>query len=460
MFVTEQEIIPDLVSVAEASKTLSVTEQQVRRLAISGKIQGKKISGAWVLSGDSVKALATASGTLVSPSPKTRRKQGSSMKVLSFFSGAMGLDLGLELAGLETILTCEFDKWSRETIKKNRPELPVLGDIWHHNAESVREAAGLSSTEEIDVIAGGPPCQAFSTAGNRKGFEDTRGNVFLHFIDLAIELQPRYLILENVRGLLSAAMKHRPHSERTEDRPLLEDEQPGGALRHIVRNLKAKGYGVSFNLYNAANYGAPQTRERVVMICTRDASAVPYLPPTHSDDELFGLRPWRTFRDATHDLVESEMHSLNFPEDRLHFYRMLGPGQYWKHLPEELQKEALGNSYYSGGGKTGFLRRLAWDRPAPTLVTHPAMPATDLAHPTELRPLSIEEYKRIQAFPDHWEILGPLVQQYKQVGNAVPVPLGEAVGKQIIAHALGKAPKAPAGFKFSRYKNTSDQDFV
>jgi DNA (cytosine-5)-methyltransferase 1 len=139
---------------------------------------------------------------------------------------------------------------------------------------------------------------------------------------------------------------------------------------------------------------------------------------------------------------------------------MLGPGEYWKHLPEALQKEALGNSYYSGGGKTGFLRRLAWDKPSPTLVTHPAMPATDLGHPVELRPLSIQEYKRVQGFPDSWELQGPLLQQYKQVGNAVPIPLGRAVGLQLIAHSNGRPLSSPEGFKFSRYRETNDVEFL
>jgi DNA (cytosine-5)-methyltransferase 1 len=119
--------------------------------------------------------------------------------------------------------------------------------------------------------------------------------------------------------------------------------------------------------------------------------------------------------------------------------------KYWKYLPEELQREALGKSYFSGGGKTGFLRRLAWDKPSCTLVTAPNMPATDICHPTERRPLSIEEYKRIQQFPDHWEVCGSLKDQYRQIGNAVPVGLGEAVGRAILRHMAGE-PEYPPPF--------------
>ncbi|MDG2496846.1 MAG: DNA cytosine methyltransferase [Aquiluna sp.] len=438
-----------------------MSEQRIRGLAATGQLEASKVGGSWVLSSASVEELGRQKGLIAPEHKPGRPKHEGSLKVLSFFTGAMGLDLGLEEAGLETILACEFDKWSRATISTNKPEIPLLGDVWNCTPDSIREAAGLTENDDIDVIAGGPPCQAFSTAGNRQGFEDVRGNVFLHFIDLAMQLTPKYLVLENVRGLLSAALKHRPMNQRNGAHPPLTDEEsPGGALKHIVERIRAHGYSVSFNLYNAANFGAPQTRERVILICSRNGKKVPYLKPTRSDNSEFGLPAWKTFEQAVGDLDSIEHSHINFPEARLRYYRMLGPGEYWKHLPAELQKEALGNSYFSGGGKTGFLRRLAWDKPSPTLVTHPAMPATDLAHPVELRPLSIQEYKRIQEFPDSWALQGPLLQQYKQVGNAVPIPLGKAVGLQLIAHSKGEPLLAPVNFKFSRYKATSDADFL
>lgn len=457
----ETKSIPELLSVSDASRLLQLSEQRVRGLLSTGQLEGSKIGHSWAVLKESVDSLAMRKGLLSPLATNTSVENNGKLKVLSFFTGAMGLDLGLEAAGLETVLACEFDKWSRETIASNRPELPLLGDVWNCTPEMVRASAGLNADEEIDVIAGGPPCQAFSTAGNRKGFEDVRGNVFLHFVDLAIQLRPRYLVLENVRGLLSAALKHRPINQRGVGfDPLTPEEIPGGALKFIVEKIKSAGYSVSFNLYNSANFGAPQTRERVILICARDGSKVPYLQPTNSDNTEFGLPAWRTFKEAVSDLKESEQVYIKFPEDRLKYYRLLGPGEYWKNLPEELQKEAMGNSYYSGGGKTGFYRRLDWNKPSPTLVTHPAMPATDLAHPQELRPLSIAEYKRIQGFPDEWDLQGPILQQYKQVGNAVPIPLGQAVGRTILDHANGRQVTINPGFKFSRYRGTSDVEFL
>jgi DNA (cytosine-5)-methyltransferase 1 len=387
-------------------------------------------------------------------------KKSKELTSLSFFSGCLGLDLGLEKAGIHQLLACDFDKHCRNTIATNKPDMPVIDDIQKYEADDIRKLVGLKKNQRPTLIVGGPPCQAFSTAGKRQAFSDPRGNVFLKYIQLIEELQPDYAVIENVRGLLSAAMKHRPHEQRTiNDPPLSKEEMPGGALDFVISWLERIGYTISFNLYNSANYGVPQVRERVILIAARNGKKVPYIRPTHSDDPSFGLPEWTTFRQAVKGLKEKDMTHLNFPEDRLKYYRMLKDGQYWKHLPtEELKLEAMGNSYYSGGGKTGFYRRIAWDKPSPTLVTSPIMPATDLAHPEKDRPLSIQEYKRVQMFPDNWILTGSLTEQYKQVGNAVPVGLGEAVGRTLIDHLNGvKYDKDEfEGFPYSRYKNTHD----
>lgn len=369
----------------------------------------------------------------------------------------MGLDLGLEKAGIKTILASEIDPATRDTIKTNRPDITLIKDIRDYDASSIRALLGLSKDSEIDVVFGGPPCQAFSTAGKRQAFDDARGNVFLKFIDLILDLHPRYAVIENVRGLLSAPLVHRPHSQRGNGfAPLNPEEEPGGALFFILTKLRAKGYAVSFNLYNAANFGSPQIRERVVVMCSRDGSKLPYLVPTHSSEERFGLKPWRTLRQALRRLPK-KCDYVEFPPKRLRFYRMLREGQNWRNLPKELQQDALGNSFFAGGGKTGFLRRLAWDKPAPTLVTHPAMPATDLAHPEEDRPLSIQEYKRIQEFPDSWKVCGSLIDQYRQIGNAVPTSLGAAIGRLLLAHDAGKEGRRFYDFPYSRYIGTNEE---
>ena len=137
---------------------------------------------------------------------------------------------------------------------------------------------------------------------------------------------------------------------------------------------------------------------------------------------------------------------VNFPKSRLKYYRKLKEGQNWRNLSLKLQKEALGKSFYLGGGKTGFLRRLAWNKPSPTLVTDPMMPATDLGHPVEDRPLSIQEYKRIQEFPDNWKLSGNLRNQYKP-----EIAMGPS-GILIPENIINKPPTAELR------ENQTDQD--
>lgn len=449
------------ISVKEAALFLGISSQRTRTLCRNGELKSEKFGNSWVIDEKSLKkyGLKTSHNIAEDHPAYNVTKSGARKPIaLSFFSGAMGLDLGVEKAGFDIRLACEVDKFCRQTIALNKPDMALLGDIWDYDANDICKAAQVSAKDDIDLIMGGPPCQAFSTAGKRKGFNDERGNVFLKYLELALELKPRYFVIENVRGLLSCPMDHRPHNQRGSEFPdLSEDELKGGALNFILNRLKKSGYGYSFNLYNSANFGTPQIRERVIIICSRDGSTPPFLSPTHSENGEHGLSKWKPFKSAVKNIKEH--HHLNFPEKRLKYYRLLKPGQNWKNLPADLQKEAMGKSYNCGGGKTGFLRRLAWDKPSPTLVTHPAMPATDLAHPEEDRPLSIEEYKGVQELPNNWELAGPLVQQYKQVGNAVPLSLGQAVGNLII-NLMGKNKmNVIQGFKYSRYKNTSHYEW-
>lgn len=446
------------ITVAQAAARLGVSVQRVRSLCREGVLDARKVGNMWLIDGGSAHVYGLSSSHCLAQDQASRQSRSRKPIALSFFSGAMGLDLGIERAGFDIRLACEFDKYCRQTIALNRPEIALIGDIEQYTADDVLRYAGLTSETDVDLVVGGPPCQAFSTAGRRSAFNDQRGNVFLTFLETALSIRPKYLVIENVRGLLSCPMSHRPHGLRGSAYPDLSlDEQPGGALNFVLSTIERAGYGYSFTLYNAANFGTPQVRERVVIVCARDGSKPPYLTPTHAEGAAHGLRPWKTFRQAVAGVERH--HHLSFPEKRLRYYRMLSEGQNWRALPEELQREALGRSFFAGGGKTGFLRRLAWDKPSPTLVTHPAMPATDLAHPEEDRPLSVEEYKRLQEFPDNWELAGPLIQQYKQVGNAVPGGLGMAIGTLVRQLLDGNEISPIAGFTYSRYKNTSDRDW-
>ena len=447
------------ITIKDAAKQLNISEQRIRTLCRTEKLEARKIGNSWVIKESSLERHALKASNKVAEDHHAYKVNQKKPIALSFFSGAMGLDIGIERAGFDIRLVCEIDKFCRQTIALNKPNAALLSDINDYSADDIRNAAKLTSFDDIDLIVGGPPCQAFSTAGKRKGFNDDRGNVFLKYLELCLELQPKYFVIENVRGLLSCPMDHRPHDQRGNEFPnLKEDELKGGALNFIISRLESSGYGYSFNLYNSANFGTPQVRERIIIICSRDNKKPPFLVPTHSQDESYGLPKWNTLKKCISNIKEH--HHLNFPEKRLKYYKLLKAGQNWKDLPIDLQKEAMGKSFYSGGGKTGFLRRLAWDKPSPTLVTHPAMPATDLAHPTENRPISVQEYKRIQEFPDSWDLAGPIIQQYKQIGNAVPISLGYAVGNLIYKLLNDIEIIEPKNFKYSRYNFTSDTEWT
>lgn len=440
-----------------ASSILGITTQAVRKSIKDGRLKAEKFGSNWMIDEDQLSKSPKKTG--VEDRIGKKKKSSTKLNALSFFSGAMGLDIGLEKAGVNVMLACEFDKASRETIVANEKSIGLIGDILSYSTSDILKHAGLKKKSEVDLIVGGPPCQAFSTAGKRKGFGDPRGNVFLKYLQVIEEIRPRYAVIENVRGLLSSKLEIETDDASSYNITEQMRHVPGSSLIYIMRRLEHAGYRVKFNLYNSANFGVPQIRERVVIICTRDKEPVPYLKPTHAEKGSGDLLPWQTFEDAVRGLGSNKEH-LMFSEKRSRFIAMLKPGQYWKHLPAHLHGEAMGNSLHLGGGKTGFYRRLSWDRPSPTLVTHPAMPATELAHPTELRPLSVEEYKRIQQFPDEWILCGRLVDKYRQIGNAVPVGLGQAIGRAIISHSRGQSVKEMIDFKYSRYVKTSTEEFT
>lgn len=386
--------------------------------------------------------------------------QTNDYSYLSFFSGALGLDIGLERAGLQPLAVNEFDPVACETIRANRKHLRLY-DF------DIRRLSSTFLCQDLDIhrgelfaIVGGPPCQAFSTAGRRMGLNDDRGNVFLHFIHLILELQPKYAIFENVRGLLSAPLRHRPHELRGEGNPALEDdEKPGGALLNILNLLEQGGYATTFTLYNSANYGVPQVRERLIFFASRDGSAVPFIPPTHNQLRKHGLPRWKTVRDAIGALSYDNDECGKFPEKRLKYFEMLKAGQNWRDLPDTLKKEAMGESWYAGGGKTGFYRRLDWNKPSPTLVTRPTMPATALCHPDALRPISVKEYAAIQTFPSTYAFAGKTDDKYRQIGNAVPPRFAEAIGNHIIKFDQGELSDLRFSQKLSRYVGTDHESW-
>lgn len=325
-------------------------------------------------------------------------------RVLELFAGAGGLAVGMENAGLTCEALNEIDKFACATLRKNRPNWKVLeGDIKHFDFTDYRG--------KVDIVTGGFPCQAFSYAGKKLGLADARGTLFYEFARVLKEINPPICIGENVRGLLS--------------------HDNGKTLEGMISILDEVGYNVvPVNILKAINYKVPQKRERLILVGVRKDIDVKYEYP----------KPYKKIYTLKDALRKGELFDCNvptsigakYPQSKKCVLDLVPPKGYWRDLPLEIQKEFMGGSFYLGGGKTGIARRIGWDEPCLTLTCSPAQKQTERCHPDETRPFTVREYARIQTFPDDWEFVGSLAQQYKQIGNAVPVNLGREIGFSII----------------------------
>ena len=370
----------------------------------------------------------------------------SKRHLISFFSGALGLDLGLEKAGFVLKAAVECNQIAVQTIRNNSKLLKgkrfVIVDKTlsptnvNEICKEILKRTRLKKTPPY-LLAGAPPCQPFSTAGKRASMQDSRSCGFEIFLQAVDILRPKFFVIENVKGILSAAKIHRPLAERGPGFPKLKpSEEHGSAFRDLLDNIndlcQRVGYCVSWGTVNSADYGSPQVRERVVLIGSLDGYFV-WPRPTHSKDGKDNMKRWVTLRTGLKGLNEQYPAYKAFNAEVSDYLELIPEGGNWRDLPESLRADAIGGAYNSWGGRSGFLRRLSWDKPAPTITNNPKTKATMLCHPTETRPLSMRECAKIQQFPNNWDFSGSLAQQYMQIGNATPVTLGEAIGRAIIA---------------------------
>lgn len=334
---------------------------------------------------------------------------------IELFAGAGGLALGFEQAGIHAVLLNEWDKDACQTLRNNRPEWSVQeGDIAHLDFKPYHH--------KVDILSGGFPCQAFSYAGKKMGFEDTRGTLFFEFARAVQEVQPKVFVGENVRGL----MRH----------------EGGRTLNAMKCILEEMGYLlVEPKVLNASYYNVPQKRERLLLIGVRadlypkTTLAPSFLWPEPTDTPLplkEALKGGKLY-----PLPVPDSQGQKYPPKKAEVLKLVPPGGYWRDLPPEIQMAYMKKSFYMGGGKTGIARRLSWHEPSLTLTCSPAQNQTERCHPEETRPLTIREYARIQTFPDDWIFSGTMTSQYKQIGNAVPVNLAFAVAKSVI-HLLNQ----------------------
>ncbi len=352
--------------------------------------------------------------------------------VISLFSGAMGLDIGLQKAGLNVKIGQDFDAACVRTIQENGHRV-ITGDIRSITPQDILSAVNLDIGEPF-LVCGGPPCQPFSTAGKRLGINDPRGSLFMDFIRMIDYIRPRFFIMENVKGLMSAPLRHIPHANRTSC-DASGEEKLGTVLEVVLGEFYRLGYKTVYGILDAVNYGVPQFRERFVLIGSRDHEDI-FLPiPTHFQFHQDCQYRWRALSEAIADLENAPGECAGFGEERTRLLALVPEGGNWRDLPPDLIEQAMGGAYRSGGGKVGFYRRLTYSQPAPTLVTSPIQKASMLCHPKFNRPLSVREYARIQQFPDDWRFTGTTSAKYRQIGNAVPIGLAKAIGQAILSVA-------------------------
>lgn len=397
----------EYLTISETAKLLNKSTKTLRRWDEEGKLSAVRepMSNYRVYRKNDVETLfADFLQTDVRETISNFVEPENEYKVLELFAGAGGLAVGMEKAGLKCVALNEIDKHACATLRNNRPKWNVLeGDI--------KNFIFSEYYNQVDVVTGGFPCQAFSYAGKRLGFEDARGTLFYEFARVIKEVNPPICIGENVKGLLN--------------------HDNGKTLQGMISILDEIGYNVvPVQVLKAINYKVPQKRERLILVGIRKDIDLKYEYP----------KPYKKIYNLSDalkkgELFESNVHKSSgakYPESKKSVLDLVPPKGYWRDLPIDIQKDFMGASFYLGGGKTGMARRIGWDEPCLTLTCSPAQKQTERCHPDETRPFTVREYARIQTFPDDWQFSGPMAQQYKQIGNAVPVNLGREVGYSII----------------------------
>lgn len=397
-------------SISEAAEMLGKSKETLRRWDREGKLSAVRepMSNYRVYKADQLQIFDELD--LINKDAQETDNSATPLQdygVLELFAGAGGLAIGLEQAGLKCVALNEMDKSACKTLRENRPQWNVLeGDIKNHDFSEYKGKA--------DIVTGGFPCQAFSYAGKQLGLEDARGTLFYEFARVVQEVQPAMCVGENVRGLLS--------------------HDKGKTLQGMISVLNEIGYHVvtPVKVLKAIHYNVPQKRERLILVGIRKDIAgqvnYEYPKPFHKVYTLADALKKGSLYET--DVPESE--GTKYPIKKKKVLDLVPPKGYWRDLPIDIQKEYMQKSFYLGGGKTGIARRIGWDEPCLTLTCSPAQKQTERCHPEETRPFTVREYARIQTFPDDWKFMGAVTNQYKQIGNAVPVNLAKEIGYSLV----------------------------
>lgn len=380
---------------------------------------------------------------------------------IDLFCGAGGLSEGFRQAGYRVLAGNDLDDVAGQTYAATHLDAVFLpGPIQDITAKRLLKETGLARGE-LDCLIGGPPCQAFSVYNHQRGMHDNRSQLFREYLRLVEGLSPKWIVMENVTGILSAG--------------------GGEAVREIESGLQKLGYRVKMQTLKAEEFGIPQERRRVVFIGTREDAVICFPKPTHGETKLGFV----TIKEAIGDLpplrnggyveatayakpATSEYQRLlrehskliyNHSAPRLsaiNIERMkhIPPGGSWRDIPIELLPEGMKRARRCDHTKR--YGRMKWDGLACTILTKCDVHWGAYIHPSQERAISVREAARIQSFPDWFKFEGSMTDQYVQIGNAVPPVLGKCIAQAVLgAEKLEELRNATTG----RTKEMVNADF-
>lgn len=398
----------DYYSLSEVSDLLGVSKETLRRWDRAGKLEAVRepMSNYRVYKKDQLSIFDELDFMFSSDKQTNKATPEKKYNAIELFAGAGGLAVGLEQAGIGCLALNEIDHWAAETLRKNRPDWNVIED-------DIKNVSFKDYKGKVDIVTGGFPCQAFSYAGKKLGLKDARGTLFYEFARIVKEVMPPICIGENVRGLLN--------------------HDGGKTIQGMISILDEVGYTVlPPKLLKAIFYNVPQKRERILIVGIRKDIAPELFDFPKPSKKIYNLKD-ALKKGELFDCDVPESKGSPYPQSKKEVLELVPPGGYWRDLPIDIQKSYMGKSFYLSGGKTGMARRMSWDEPSLTLTCSPAQKQTERCHPEQTRPFTVREYARIQTFPDKWDFAGSVTQQYKQIGNAVPVNLAKEIGYSVVS---------------------------
>lgn len=364
--------------------------------------------------------------------------------VVSLYSGAGGMDLGFARAGCDVLACIDNNADATATLRANRDKELRRSNRRKHlaNAEilcadvadvSARDLCSIIGQRAIDIVVGGPPCQPFSSAGARQSLKDSRGEEFLNYAQLVRDLQPQFVVLENVRGLATARGRF---------------GHPGGALREMITTFEKLGYFTSVGILNAADFGVPQRRQRLIIIMSYGATPPEMPAATHagttgrsgSENGPSSLLPWNPLGQFLADRVAPPLSEWTRPSAE---------------LARQLRGIPNGRGLRSAGTVESTRPGGHWGYRQGAFIADPSLPARTITGSCSqdwirlpdgsLRRLTLRECAALQGFPEEWVFCGSQKSQFQQVGNALPPAVGSAIAKVIIADRISGGTQERAG---------------